>query len=475
MPEAQDIPYTVTPVTDQPVMGKFGQFELHVDGMAKILNYSKGNVMFSYVSAEEAETTETNWFAAGKASTAGDGFVKIEKYGTAIEQGVNCGYGGQFDGGWVWINIRENTFAVNGVPNKPITLKYYISNGAPTFFVYDAVPVVGQVVDPISVITMDFYDDNVNIEMTEECEANVTFNGEASNSVAKVSAVDATNLKITIEPALSELGDYKIVIPAAKFHIQGLYNPEMALEYKLVEKPTPINYAPKAPIDVMYQTNQILPYKDPRPESTGNLQVYCDYGFVEFYVPMEFADEHEGRLDKSRMYYRVLVDNGEESVLKFEYIPATDTQEERYEKLKDGSCCDSEGWIQNKFTEYFDFILSTSDEEAHYHKINLYNVPADVKRLGVQTQYRRNSTSIADSEITWVEPTIPSTEGTISWADYQKLVEEVTGVDVIFGEVDSIEYFDLQGRKVTETEKGFLICKTRFANGEVRVSKVIRK
>lgn len=156
------------------------------------------------------------------------------------------------------------------------------------------------------------------------------------------------------------------------------------------------------------------------------------YGYSIFGFKLSMVSQEGDLLDTDNLYYRLFV-NGDQ----IDFDPNIYTNMPEY---------------MTEIPFYF-----TNDNEFFarnvlVREIGIYNT--DINTLGVQMVYYCDGTE---------------TEGPIV-----RLELETTGVPNIHdSEVLNVEYFDLTGKKTSDTTKGMLIKRTTYSNGQVSTSKII--
>ncbi len=166
---------------------------------------------------------------------------------------------------------------------------------------------------------------------------------------------------------------------------------------------------------------------------------YEEYSGYEFYPEIVFdfpaVDASKKPLDKSKLYYQVIVD-GE----PYEFSNDDYELPDREETTTDIPF----GYRANAF-------WTTSDIG---HGVILYSIGFDT--LGIRTLYKNGDTVI--------------------YSDVAE-VEGYTGMAELLGcqEKISVEYYDLTGRKVGRPAEGIFIRQTVYSDGSVRTDKIVRK
>lgn len=173
---------------------------------------------------------------------------------------------------------------------------------------------------------------------------------------------------------------------------------------------------------------------NPVPDLFSAYEPTAGYGTAYFIFPMLNVDGH--LLNVENLYYRLIVD-GE----AYEFMP------EDYEGLEAA-------------TTEIPFTFTNMNTISYYSDVNhFFNFYFDgAESMGVQTLYKDEDGKAYESEIKY-------------FFDYTKADEIHAGE----GNIAGIEYYDLFGRRISAPEKGISIKCTRYADGQMKAEKIIRK
>lgn len=156
------------------------------------------------------------------------------------------------------------------------------------------------------------------------------------------------------------------------------------------------------------------------------------YPEIIFNFPVVDADKQP--LDKSKLYYQVIVDGEPYEFYDDEYeLPEGDTM------ITD---------VPFGFNSY-DFYASGIE-----HDVVIYTIGFDT--LGVRTLYKDNDETLY-SDIVWVD-------------EYSKVNETLSAKDTT-----AVRYYDLLGNAVSRPIKGIFIRQTTYTDGSVKAEKVVKK
>ncbi|MDE5877404.1 MAG: hypothetical protein K2H47_07930 [Muribaculaceae bacterium] len=156
------------------------------------------------------------------------------------------------------------------------------------------------------------------------------------------------------------------------------------------------------------------------------------YPEITFNFPTVDADKQP--LDKSRLYYEVIVD-GE----PYEFY------DDEYE-LPEGETMVTE--IPFGFNSY-DFYAS-----GVQHDVVIYSIGFDT--LGIRTLYKGNDNTLY-SDIVWVD-------------QYTKVNELSAAKDIV-----TVRYYDLMGNAIVNPTNGIFIRQTKYTDGSVKAEKIVRR
>ncbi|MDE5795914.1 MAG: hypothetical protein K2H75_02270, partial [Muribaculaceae bacterium] len=156
------------------------------------------------------------------------------------------------------------------------------------------------------------------------------------------------------------------------------------------------------------------------------------YPEITFNFPTVDADKQP--LDKSRLYYEVIVD-GE----PYEFY------DDEYE-LPEGETMITE--IPFGFNSY-DFYAS-----GIQHDVIIYSVGFDT--LGIRTLYKGDDKTLY-SDIVWVD-------------QYTKVNELSSAKDIT-----AVHYYDLMGNAIINPTNGIFIRQTKYTDGSVKAEKIVRR
>ncbi len=166
---------------------------------------------------------------------------------------------------------------------------------------------------------------------------------------------------------------------------------------------------------------------------------YEEYSGYEFYPEILFdfpaIDTYGQPLDKSKLYYQVILDGEPYEFYSDEY------------ELPNGENMTTDipfGYRANAF-------WTTSDIG---HGVVLYSLGFET--LGIRTLYK-NEDTVVYSDIAEVE-------------GYSNVRDVMTGKDIV-----AVNYYDLTGKKVIRPTKGIFILQTTYTDGSVKAQKVVRK
>lgn len=167
---------------------------------------------------------------------------------------------------------------------------------------------------------------------------------------------------------------------------------------------------------------------------------YEDYGDYEYYPEIEFnfptVDADRQPLDKSKLYYQVIVD-GEPCVF----------YNDDYELPNDEEMITDVPFGYNSYE--YGFYAS-----GVLHDVIIYSI--GFESLGIRTLYK-NGDSVIYSDIVEVD-------------GYSKINDVITDK-----EKTVVSYYDLTGKKVVRPTAGIYIRQTVYGDGSVKTDKVVRK
>lgn len=237
-----DFDFSVTPAQNK-WQSEVQYFELTFDGEVAVVPGSSKQVAYNF----EGNKYLTNMFANEYFKAEGDKLLFAAAGPRTTGWEPFAGYG-QFAGGEFTLTIQEKSFTVNGVPNKAITLKYYVSESKPLFFSeFDADPEQGEV-ESLDTINLDFFEAYENVEIVNDAVVgSITRNGEPVDATVTIAPVfdDELTMEVTIDPAQTLPGEYKVMLPADFFTVEGLLNDAYVFSYSIAEPPAPYTVSPE--------------------------------------------------------------------------------------------------------------------------------------------------------------------------------------------------------------------------------------
>lgn len=576
LPEPQDFPFTVTPITDSYYQElKAVALTFDTNETIEMLNKDKGNCYVTFEGMnpdmDGSNPSQCYWFANDKFTqdnctrVEGNTAYFVSTAGVKQGQATNYDSNGAFAGGYVNVVIREATLLIGGIPNNEITLRYYVADNEPDFMMYDLTPETTDEISELTSVKLDYWAATNVAAKAETLVGELKFNGEATDAAVVTGAINGTEVEFTLTPAQTAYGVYTITIPAGQYTVDGLDNNETVLIYT-IEKPKVYNFVPtftpapetyipelgtitadfgteaevswadnadvtfteegsetavegaytlsaegtvltitrenaitengtyvltiKAgaminngmanPEDIIakFFVGEPAPNTDFIPEAPSDVFCYIhqcsdrkdesgteyvkveDYGYISFVLNSGYtANGKDREYSASALSYRILIDNIDTPYI-FEYIPAV--KDENGEEISPARFPMLQGedpmeWVAGNYSNW-EFPVSQTDK---LHRCFLYGVNLEnVERVGVQSR-GLFSGQFYTGEVVWVTP--------------EQDPRETSGIDFLtFDGNETVEYYDMQGCKVDATTRGILIKRTTGADGNVKVTKVIR-